>query len=149
MARVVEQRQIPAAADLVWEIVGDFSRAGEWCSGIMSIKTNGSEVGAIREVEIGAASPIIERLESYDAKSRRLTYSVLSGPLPVDGYVAEIRVVDSGYDTSVVTYSADYLPARLPADKCERMFHRAFAQSLSNLKRHFAQTPAGPLFGII
>lgn len=137
MARVLERRQIHAAADAVWQLAGDFTRAGEWCSGIVSLTSSGSGVGATREVDIGAGTSLLERLERLDPVRRTLAYSVLSGPLPVDDYIAEIEVAEADDGTCIITYSAGYTPARMPAEKCERIFRQAFTRSLDNIERHF------------
>lgn len=138
MARVIERREIAAAPAAIWELAGDFSRAGEWCSGIVSLQANGNATGATRVIDIGGASPLIERLETIDQAARALVYSVLSGPLPVEDYVARIEVADTGLGTSIVTYSADFTPAGLPAEKCDRIFSKALSASLDTLEHRFA-----------
>lgn len=140
MENVSVHREIGAPPGDVWRVAGNFSRAGEWCSGIVSLTTDGQGIGAIRRVNVGGAEPIVEQLAALDPVGRRLTYKVLTGPLPVEDYVAEIAVNELGPGLSRVSYSAHYTPATLSADKCQRIFTRAFTQSLDGLELLFASS---------
>src|SRR4051812_34375528 len=89
MASVREEGELGAGIDEVWKLVGDFSGFVE-AMGI-PVEVSGEGVGSTRTIAMGP-SPTVERLETLDNDNRRLQYSLLQGPLPVENYLSTMQL---------------------------------------------------------
>ena len=94
MAKIEVNREYTASADAVWERLADFGNMS-WMPGVESCSLEGQGVGAVRAISMGPMT-IKERLESFDAGGRKLTYSIVEGPLPTENYLATITVSEQG-----------------------------------------------------
>ena len=95
MAKIEVNEEYTASADAVWQRVADFGGIKDWMPGVESCDVEGEGVGAVRAVSIGPMT-IKERLESFDADGRSLSYSIVEGPLPAENYLATIVVSEQG-----------------------------------------------------
>ena len=95
MTAVREEGQLGAAIDEVWKVVGDFGGFVEAMG--VPVEVSGDGVGATRTITLGP-SPTVERLEELDNDAKRLVYSMVEGPLPLENYVATMHLsaIDSG-----------------------------------------------------
>jgi hypothetical protein len=95
MTAVREEGELGAGIDEVWKVVGDFPGFVE-AMGI-PVEVSGTGVGATRTIALGP-SPTVERLEALDNDAKRLVYSMVEGPLPVQNYVAtmQLSALDGG-----------------------------------------------------
>lgn len=107
-AKVV--KSVAAAADAVFEMLGDFSRlkAG---GPIESVSYEGEGVGMVRTINMNGGS-VIERLEQHDSAKRTFTYAILNddSPLPFSNYSATVSVADNGDGTSTVSWTGTFEP---------------------------------------
>jgi len=96
MTAVREEGQLGAAIDEVWKVVGDFGGFVEAMG--VPVEVSGDGIGATRTIALGP-SPTVERLEELDNDAKRLVYSMLEGPLPLENYVAtmQLSAVDGGH----------------------------------------------------
>ncbi len=90
MAKIAVTEEYAVTADAVWERMADFGSMG-WMPGVESCTLEGEGVGAVRSVSMGPMT-IKERLETFDAGGRTLSYSIIEGPLPAENYLATITV---------------------------------------------------------
>ena len=95
MTAVREEGQLGAAIDEVWKVVGDFGGFVEAMG--VPVEVSGDGIGATRTIALGP-SPTVERLEELDNDAKRLVYSMLEGPLPLENYVAtmQLSAIDGG-----------------------------------------------------
>lgn len=129
---VVVEVELDATAERAWVIVGDFAAVGAWAPGIRGVNVAGSGVGATRALSLGTGE-LVERLVACDHAARSLRYSIVSGPLPVEGYEAELRVRDLPGNRCAVAWSARYRSIEANASTLEAMFRKSFAKGLKSL----------------
>ena len=91
MAKIAVEADYAASAALVWKKLADFGGLASWMPGVESCETEGDGIGALRKVAMGAVQ-VVERLEAFDDAGRSLSYSIAEGPMPLQNYLATIRV---------------------------------------------------------
>src|SRR3954452_25547268 len=104
MASGTTETNIDRDPAVVWGIVREFGRLGEWMPGIDACDVDGDD----RVLSMMGIS-VRERLVSRDDDKRVLTYSIVESPLNLEHHEATIRV-DEGADGSHVTYDVDVAP---------------------------------------
>ncbi len=95
MATVKVTERLEASADSVWDLFRDFGGVDRYSKGIERCEVEGDGVGAVRTLAMGAIT-LQERLEAFDDAGRRLQYSIVSGPLPFENYLATVEVSEDG-----------------------------------------------------
>ncbi len=135
MAEIEVVEEIGAPADAAWEKLGDFAGIGDWMPGVESCEVEGEGVGAVRAIGFGGAS-VKERLESRDEAERTLCYSIVEGPVPVQNYLATIRVSETGAGACRVDWTARFdTPDGVPAEAIAPALEKAYGGSLKALKK--------------
>jgi len=109
MATMAMKAQFEASADAVWGIVRDFGRPDKFIAAVESSRLEGSGVGARRILGFGGAE-VVEQLDAFDDKARSLTYSIVSAPLPMEGYSATMRVREAGKGRCELEWSCRFTP---------------------------------------
>jgi carbon monoxide dehydrogenase subunit G len=125
MASGTSEIDIDRSADDVWKVVGDFAGLAAWMPGIEKCTLNGD----VRTIEMSGLE-IGEKLVARDDAQRMLSYSIVSGPAPVDNHQATITVTPRGAG-SHVTWEVEVAP-----DGMLEMFSGIYQQSLDALKAH-------------
>jgi carbon monoxide dehydrogenase subunit G len=125
MASGMSEIDIDRNADDVWKVVGDFAGLAAWMPGIEKCTLNGD----VRTIEMSGME-IGEKLVARDDAQRSLSYSIVSGPAPVDSHKATITVTPSG-SGSHVTWVVEVAP-----DSMTEMLSGIYQQSLDALKAH-------------
>jgi len=125
MASGTSEIDIDRGPDDVWKVVGDFAGLASWMPGIEKCTLNGD----VRTIEMSGME-IGEQLVTRDDATRSLTYSIVSGPAPVDRHEATITVTPKGAG-SHVTWVVSVEP-----DSMTEMFSGIYQQSLDALKQH-------------
>lgn len=119
MAKVVVTRRFNATADKVWAVIGGFATIDEWHPGIASARLYKEGNGLIRELRLGdGSSYVIERLEALNDAKRTYTYSIIGGTMPVENYLATMRVLEDDMGRAalghwVATFDTSADPAEL------------------------------------
>ncbi|MHB1923642.1 MAG: SRPBCC family protein [Acidimicrobiales bacterium] len=107
MAEVREEAEFPTGIDEVWKLVGDFGGFIEAMG--LPVKLEGEGIGQTRTIEMGHA-PMVERLEERDETAKRLVYSIVSGPLPIENYRSTMQLTEAGGSTRLA-WSGTFEPA--------------------------------------
>ena len=133
MGKIELSEEMAAPASAAWEKLADFGGL-DWMPGVEKVEVEGEGIGAVRTVSMGPMN-IKERLESFDDAGRSLSYSITEGPMPVENYLATIRVSESG-DGCRVDWSASFdLPEGVPAEAIENGLNGAYGGALAALKK--------------
>lgn len=139
MSDVAVKQEFSSSADAVFKELADFGGIGAWAPGVVSCKLEGSGIGAVRSVEMPGGVVMEERLEALDDSQRTLSYSIIGGPLPVDNYLATIKVSEVG-DGCRVDWSASFdAPEGVPAEGVAGGVSGAYSGMLAALKTHLAE----------
>lgn len=94
------------AADAMWKKIGaDFCGIGKWHPAIDKCKLSADH--KTRTLTLKGGGTIVEKLEKLDFKNRSYTYTIVSGPLPVDNYHSTIAVATDGTG-SAITWTGQF-----------------------------------------
>jgi carbon monoxide dehydrogenase subunit G len=102
------EQEIRAAADAVWPVVSDFAGITRFMAGLEKVEVQGQGIGAVRTVTVAGGNKLQERLESFDPKARSFSYSVLPGAVPVQNYLATVKLADAGAGRTRITWTARF-----------------------------------------
>jgi carbon monoxide dehydrogenase subunit G len=135
MSEIKVNQEFQASADTVWKELADFGGIGEWAPGLETCTVEGEGVGAVRALGMAGGIAMKERLESIDNGARRLSYSIVEGPMPVQNYLATIQVSQVG-DGCRVDWSATFdVPDGVPAEALGKGVSGAYSGMLTALKQ--------------
>ena len=99
-----------------------------------------ARVGAVRHVEMPGNTIMEERLESLDDATTTLSYAIVGGPLPVENYLATIKVSANGSGSRVDWGATFDAPAGVPADAIASGVEGAYNGMLAALKTHLGES---------
>lgn len=95
-------------ADAVWKKLGRFCGIAEWQSLVASCLTQERSDGFYRVVVMKDHTAYTERLERFSHDDRSFRYSIVQGPLSVNGYVSDFRILPMGDGRSRLVWRAWY-----------------------------------------
>lgn len=135
MTEVKTEAEMGASADEVWKLVGDFVGFVE-AMGVPTTSEGDPGVGQVRTITMGGADTV-ERCESRDDATRTISYSVVSGPLPVQDYLATMQVLEAGAGRSKVTWGATFQPKGMSEEDAANVIRGIFGGGLAALQGRF------------
>ena len=96
MIKVVRSTIIDAPVEAVWEALRDFNGHADWhpavAVSLIEDGRGGDEIGAVRDFKLKDGAALREQLLAPSDHSREITNCILDAPLPLEGYVASIRL---------------------------------------------------------
>jgi NADPH:quinone reductase-like Zn-dependent oxidoreductase len=96
MVEVRRSTIVDAPIDEVWRVLRDFNGHDRWHPAIATSVIEGQEpvdaVGSVRRFRLSDGSELREQLLALSDKDCSLTYCLLESPIPLMGYVANIRL---------------------------------------------------------
>lgn len=99
-------------AQKIWNVVRQFGEIQAWHPAIASshIEGGGAErPGCIRTLSLTDGAVVRERLLSVDESALTLSYCFEEAPLPLDNYVASVKLVAlTGQDKTLLSWSASF-----------------------------------------
>ena len=119
MTTVQVREKVGAAADTVFKDISDFGGIDRF-DVVESCTVEGSGVGAVRTAKLANnMGTVVERLESYDPQGRTFSYRITNDdcPLPVDNYVATVKVVEDGPNACTVEWTGVFSPKGAPEEE--------------------------------
>ena len=97
MTRIFTSSVINAPVEQVWGKIRDFNALPDWHPGISDSRIEEGEpsdkVGCIRNFNLKDGGNIREQLLALSDVAHLCTYSILESPMPVENYVATLRLV--------------------------------------------------------
>jgi carbon monoxide dehydrogenase subunit G len=137
MARASASIDIAAPPDQVWQLIGGFGSLPDWFPFIP--KSELSEGGRVRHLASPNGETVVERLEAFDNAARSYSYSILQAPFPITGYLATLRVQETGGGkSSRVEWFANFTPKGVSDQEASRLFQGIFEEGLAALAAGFA-----------
>ncbi len=114
--KVVEEIEINAAPDAVWNIISEFCSIADWHPGIKHCTADkGSEIGSIRTIELENGEKIKEKLFKLEPDKKKMLYAMeklaqgrMIAGLPVATLSSTITVTDNGGTSTVQFKGAFY-----------------------------------------
>ena len=134
MAKISVHENYAASAADVWRKLSDFGGLAGWMPGVKSCELKGEGIGAVRTLRMGPMK-VVERLESFDTKGRRLSYALLEGPMPVRNFIGTIQVTETGASSCHVDWSAAFdLPEGVSEERIGPGIEAGYSGALKALK---------------
>ncbi|MDH3233437.1 MAG: SRPBCC family protein [Alphaproteobacteria bacterium] len=138
MSKVSTSTKLPVSADMVWNTIGSFSSISGWHPGVeKSVETK--EAGKTeRTLSLaGGVGTVVERLETHDDAARSYSYSIVSGPVPVADYMAEIKVIPDGPMACTVEWTSDFEAKGIPEPDAVAAIRQLYEAGFENLRKMF------------
>lgn len=130
--------RINAAADAVFKDISDFGNLAR-LDVIESCTVEGSGVGAVRTVTFTdpKLGVVVERLESYDPRSRTLSYRIINDNclLPVENYLATVRVLEDGPQACILEWGSVFTPRGAPEQEVRPLFEGFYTEAVDVTRR--------------
>lgn len=145
MPQVEFSALIDAGADRAWQVVRRFGEIGAWHPQLAGSGIEGAHpqdaAGAVRWLALPDGSRVRERLLSLDDAGYVLSYGIETSPMPVDRYVATLRLLPlTGQARSVLQWSARFdLRAPDPEGVLAQAVQGIFSAGHAGLQRHLRE----------
>ena len=107
-AKVRIEHEFAQNADVVWQRLGRFCGITEWQSLVASCLVEERKDGFYRVVVMKDNSAYTERLEHFSHPERAFQYAIVSGPLPVTGYVSRLQILPVDEQRATLVWQAWY-----------------------------------------
>lgn len=121
MVRTQSTGLVAAGTESVWQTLADFSAVAHWHPMVAASRQlepgDALGIGAVREVTIAGASPMVEKVLAV-IPQQRLTYTLVDPPLPISGYIADVvleRDLPSGQTRVTWSASFEFIGPHVPA----------------------------------
>jgi hypothetical protein len=143
MARVYTSSVISAPAARVWARVRDFNALPNWHPAIAESRIENGEpsdkIGCVRDFRLRNGDRLREKLLGLSDYDLFYTYSILDSPMPVNDYVATLRLTPiSDQDRTFIEWTAEFECApEQRAELVQNIGGGVFQAGFDSLKRHF------------
>jgi hypothetical protein len=134
MPKVFCKTTIHVPADAIWQVIGDFGAACHYLTMVVNCTVEGKGVGALRTLTSADGSTIVERLETLDKGTHRLSYALLTDT-PFRNCLTTMLVRELGPSQAELEWSATFEAAGLPADEARDMLEGALTANCLALKQ--------------
>jgi uncharacterized protein YndB with AHSA1/START domain len=136
MAKVSSATELPVPAATVWAVIGNFNALPDWHPAVAKSELKKEGGGTLRKLSLVGGGTIEEKLEQIDDKERLYTYTIVSGPLPVNNYTATLRVSDGGKGCKV-EWSSEFEAKGAPEGDAVAAISGIYEAGFENLKKMF------------
>lgn len=126
MTQVSSITIIGVPAKIIWHLIADFGASGQYLAAVIDCTVEGEGVGAVRMLTSTDGSTVAERLETLEAATQRLSYTLLTNT-PFGDCVTTMSVRDLGPNQSELVWSAIFQPAGIPANEAADLLGGALA----------------------
>ncbi|NOY12924.1 MAG: SRPBCC family protein [Deltaproteobacteria bacterium] len=137
MTTVSMSTELHAPAADVWKIVSDFNGLTGFISAITESTTQGSGVGAVRTLILEDGTQIIERLENFDKEAKKFSYSIVSSPLPLEDYLATVRILEINDQCCKLEWSSSFQPRGVPEAEAKDIIEGIYSMAFKGLQKLF------------
>ncbi len=113
MIKIHKSSVLDASVNRVWETIRDFNALPSWHPAVKDSRIEdelpNDQVGCIRNFNLYDGGNIREQLLAHSDIQHYTTYSILDSPMPVENYVATIRLTEiTDGDRSFIEWSAEF-----------------------------------------
>lgn len=128
---------VNASAEELWRVVGDFNGLPKFVAAATTSRVEGEGVGAVRTLILPDGATILERLEELDESGKKLVYSIVEGPLPVENYLSTMKVTDLGGGKSELSWSSKFNPSGASDDEAVAAIEGIYRMGFEGLAKLF------------
>jgi amino acid adenylation domain-containing protein/thioester reductase-like protein len=128
--RVEASVEINAPASEVWAVVGDFGGFQQFITALETTQVIGTGPGQVRWKTFKDGNIAVEQLNSHDAVSMSMTWTLIHTTLPVGSLWAamEVHALNAGRSRAVWTIQAEPLPGGSLSGDAFTQFLQGFAE---------------------
>src|SRR5215472_6053865 len=137
MAKVDMSVTLPGSATKVWDLIGGFDALARWHPAVAKSETVDEGGKRRRRLSLQGGGEVVEELERQDDNTHAYSYTIVSGPLPVAGYRAEISVRDDGTKGCTVHWSSSFEPKGTSEAAATDAIRGVYQAGFDALKRQF------------
>lgn len=134
MTQVSCKTTVCAPVDAIWQMISDFGAAGQYVAGVADCTVEGEGIGARRTLTYADGSTIVERLETRDAATLRLSYALLTDA-PFRNCLTTMALRDLGPRQAELTWSATFQADGLPESEALALLEVALEENSLALKQ--------------
>ena len=138
---VVSSVDVPAQAEKVWAVVGNFAGFDQFIPALSHIETTGEGVSSLRKKFFKDGNLVVEQLNSRDDQARSMTWTTIYNTLGVANLWAAMTVEVLGEGQSRATWTINAEPAQGGAEALPgfKDFVQGFADdAMNNVLKLFA-----------
>ncbi|MDH1629584.1 SRPBCC family protein [Pseudomonas mosselii] len=132
MANAQATLNTPHSPEHVWALIGGFDSLPDWLPFIP--ESLSSEGGRVRSLKDPDGNSIVERLMAFDEQQRSYSYTILTSPFPVTGYLSTLRVKADGQG-SRVEWSGEFTPVGVSDEEATALFTGIYEGGLQALAK--------------
>ena len=119
--------------DKVWPAVSDFGGIHKYMRGMEPAEVKGEGIGQDRALAMPVGT-VVERLTWLDPAATAFSYTILSGPLPFDRYVATVKLTARG-DKTDIEWQGNFEVIGIPEDEGAKMADGIYAGAIKGYKK--------------
>jgi carbon monoxide dehydrogenase subunit G len=138
---VVSSVDVPAQAEKVWAVVGNFAGFDQFIPALSHIEMTGEGVSSLRKKFFKDGNLVVEQLNSRDDQARSMTWTTIYNTLGVANLWAAMTVEVLGEGQSRATWTINAEPAQGGAEALPgfKDFVQGFADdAMNNVLKLFA-----------
>ena len=136
MPKLHYTRNIDAAPDRAWAVVGDLTGVDKWIPGC----TTATMEENVRVCTFANGATQREAISDYSEKQRLYRYSVTSGPLPLKSNRGTLSVEAEGNGSRIVWDAEIEVPDPAHEDEMTTMLDGAYKQVLDLLEQRIVES---------
>lgn len=106
--KVLVEHTFSSSAPEVWAQIGQFCSIKYWQSFVSECFVEQRQDGIYRVVVMKNNDAFVERLESYSNEKMSIKYSISSGPLDINNYQSELKLISEGKEKTRIEWRAWY-----------------------------------------
>jgi uncharacterized protein YndB with AHSA1/START domain len=137
MASVDMAITLNASAQRVWDLIGGFDALPRWLPPVATSEARKDGGATLRHLSLHGGGLVVERLEQHDEHARRYSYTILSAPLPIADYRAELSVSEEGPQRCRVHWSSHFEPKGASEADAVAAIRGVYQAGLDSLKGTF------------
>jgi len=140
MTKVFTSSVISAPIDAVWERIRDFNGLPSWNPLVVSSRIEdgrpSDSVGCVRNFVLADGGRLREQLLAFSDLEHLCTYSILESPMPVENYVATLRLLPiSDREATYAEWTAEFdCPQAEAAELVRKIGEDVFQASFDSLE---------------
>jgi len=138
MAQVSVKGTVNAPAERVWETISAFSGLERFFPAVSRSELEGSGVGAVRRCTLQDGGQLVERLESLDEAAHTLSYSIVEGALPVEGYRSTMTVRALDGERCELHWRSEFEVTEGGEDALKGLLEGAYKQGIDGIDKLLA-----------
>ncbi len=149
--KVVEEIEINASPDKVWEIIADYCSIKDWNPAITACESdNGSQPESIRIITLENGEQVKEKLVKYDPDTFKIQYMMIepnTKAMPINTHGATLMIKPGDSGGSIVTWKGAFYRSfpgpNPPPDQTDeagkKIITELYKSGLDNIKKQAEQ----------